>query len=150
MATVYTVEPLPAEKVDQAYPLIQAIEPKLDLGQWRVLCRRLNDKRDGAGESGIVFVVVDATGYFRGICIVETTHEPANGPAIAISKLMIDDAIDPIGAASALLRALYAYAADHGCRRLRISMVGTDEAALAALGAARAALPSSPLVVEMK
>jgi hypothetical protein len=149
MGTTYTVERLPAEKIDQAYPLILAIEPRLELDQWRRLCRWTDDKRIIAGKDWTVLVATAPSGHFHGLCMVETLQEPVDGPTIAVSKLMIDSVLDPAGVASALLGALADYAARAGCARLRISIRGTDEMALVAMARARSARAPSSLIIEI-
>jgi hypothetical protein len=137
----YTVEPLRFNNVEQAYPLMQALEPGLDLDGWRRLCR------NNIGRSRI-FVAIAATGYFHALCFVEAVSAE-NGPsALAVSRLIIDDVVDPVGVAVALLDALVGQAARLGCERVRISTAGADEAALSALAEARAQRLPTALPIE--
>jgi hypothetical protein len=68
---------------------------------------------------------------------------------LAVSQLLIDDALDPVGVAVAMLEALAGHAVRSGCGRLRVSSGGTDEAAVRALAEARSRLAPSTLIVEM-
>ena len=145
MAAVYTVERLGAERIDQAYPLIWAVEPGLTLAQWR---HTFNTELSGAGRTALV--VCGASGYLYALCVVKVVRPPQDAPYLAISKLMIDTAPDPEGVGLAMLQGLSDYAAGAGCARLRISILGTDDAALAVLSRARASISHSPLTIEMQ
>ena len=149
MAAVYTVERLGAERIDQAYPLIWAVEPGLTLAQWRHTCNaELCGTPGRAGRTALV--VCGASGYLYALCVVKVVRPPQDAPYLAVSKLMIDTAPDPEGVGLAMLQGLSDYATGAGCARLRISILGTDDAALAVLSRARASISHSPLTIEMQ
>ena len=137
MAAAYTVEPLSPEGVDQAYPLIQAIEPELDRARWHRLYESLCAE---AGPCPAVLVVTAATRRFYALCCADVLREADGRSVLSISRLMIDSAFDARGIGEVLLRALADYAARNRCARVRIAVAGTDAAAMRALSEAQAAL----------
>jgi hypothetical protein len=145
MTVAYIVEPLDPEKVDQAYPLIHAVEPRLDRAEWRQRC---NNAGNGKGLPAVL-VARGPNDHFHGLCIVESTQNRSGLPAAAVSNLVIDSVIDPAGVASALFTALVRRIASAGLNRLVIFTAGTDETALTALARARADLPPVALTIEL-
>jgi len=129
MSPVYTLCPVPPERADQAYPLAQAIEPRLALADWR----RLFDGLYGTGGGQAVLAVTAATRRFYALCTVEVLRPSAAPPILALTRLMIGHPVDLISIGEALLQGLAAYARETGCAILRVATAGSDEQALRAL-----------------
>lgn len=136
MATAYTVERLSPESVDQAFPLIQAIQPSLNRERWHRLYDRL---RERAGEPAVL-VVTAATRRFYALCCMEVLREAGGGQMLSISRLLINTSLDGPGIGAALLAALAEEAKRAGCSLLRIETNGTDASAVRALTEAQASL----------
>lgn len=138
MAAVYTVQPLAPERVDQAYPLVHAIEPRLAPAEWRRLCAASRGPNPTAGQA--VLIVTAATQRFYGLCTVEVVRQRGEPAVLSLTRLIIGHAIDLQGIGEALLRALAEHARQAGCQGLRIALAGSDRPALRALDAAKVAL----------
>jgi len=136
MPQVYTVQPLAPERVDQAYPLVHAIEPKLRPAEWRRLYASLRSEGDGQA----VLVAVGPNRRLCALCTLRVLAGTDGPPVLALSRLIIGQAIDLASIGRALLRALADRARRSGCPTLRVLTAGSDEQALRALDAARAAL----------
>jgi GNAT superfamily N-acetyltransferase len=133
MRQAYTVERLPPESVDQAFPLIQAIHPSLNRARWHSLYSRL---REQGGEPAVL-VVTAATRRFQALCCMEMGHGRL---VLSISRLLINTSLDGQGIGAALLAALAEEAKAAGCSLLRIETNGTDGSAVRALTDAQATL----------
>jgi len=149
MAQTYTVARLSTDKVDQAFPLMHALEPQLDIDQWRRISRSTREAQAAGSDAETILVVAGPRGYLLGVCVVAFVGKNSGDSRATVSRCMIDSVLDPEGVASALLQTLVELSERAGCTRLRISIMGTDETALAALARARATLPPLSLTIEM-
>ena len=138
MAAPYIVEALAFERIDQAYPLVQAIQPDLHLADWRRLCSRLADKEPATGQA--VLIVTAATRRFYALCTAEVVREAGESRVLSLTRLIIGHAIDPQAVGEVLLQALAEQVRRAGCRALRIATAGSDQPALRAIDDARKAL----------
>jgi hypothetical protein len=138
MAPVYTVQPLAPERVDQAYPLVHAIEPSLAPSAWRRLCAATGGATPNADRA--VLIVTAATDRFYGLCTVEVQRQPDKPCVLCLTRLIIGHPLDQQRIGEALLRALADHARQAGCNGLRIVMAGSDQPGLSALDHARATL----------
>jgi GNAT superfamily N-acetyltransferase len=147
MGPVYTAAKLPAEKVDQAFPLMRTVEPGLELAQWRDRYAAMAAGDAAGGE--VVLVVSGPAGRYHALCVAEARRPPDREAAVAVSKLFIDGVLDAHGIARAMLDALAAYCRANGCVRLQIEMRGTDEVGIGAVAAAGAVLRGRAITVEL-
>ena len=138
MSAVYTVQRLAPERVDQAYPLVHAIEPRLAPADWRRLCMAIQGANPNPGQA--VLIVTAATEHFYGLCTVEVLRERDKPCVLALTRLIIGHPLDQQGIGEVLLRALADHARAAGCKGLRIAAAGSDQPALSALDHARATL----------
>ena len=112
MTAVYTVQPLSPERVDQAYPLVHAIEPHLGPAEWRRLCTAAGGA-DAAANQAVLIVTAD-TQRFYGLCTVKVLTEGGRASALVLTRLIIGHAIDVQGIGEVLLCALVDYARQRG------------------------------------
>lgn len=146
MAQIYIVQDLPTDKIDQAFPLMQAVDSHLRLHQWREICR-LSESNVADGRR--ILVASGPRGHFRALCIVEMKRIDGEAPIATVSHLYIDDVLDPDRVAEAMLGALASYCRAQGSARLRITVRGTDETSIVKMAAANARVDRIGIQIEM-
>lgn len=113
-------ESLTAEQVDQAFPLVQMVRPRLGLAGWRARARALLARAD----AGIV-VLRDDAGLMLGLFVWTLDHDPDHGRTLCAADFVARDIVDPDRVADALADALDATARAHGCRAVHTEVAWT-------------------------
>jgi hypothetical protein len=133
MVQFYRVEPLPADQVMIAYPLVTAAFPAVGLQQWQDYAGGLAGA--SPAESGVLALRNDA-GYFCGLIIYRNDRGPWHEPRLNVDLFVALDLIDAGTATAALIEAAEAKAADLGCTAVFIRLDGGLESIRAQLRAA--------------
>ena len=144
--TQLKIRPLSAERVTQAFPLIQTALPEVTLAAWRDFAAMLlaggdagGDTRGEAWEGGIL-AATDGRNYIAGLCTYRVVPDLVHGRLLDAGPFL---AFDMIGhpVAAALAAALEALARERGCHavhtRLPHRNAGPDPDGLSGLLAAR-------------
>lgn len=122
-----TIEPLSADRIDQAYPLIQMVRPSLSFDGWRTHAGRLLAR----GDSGIL-VLSDPRGLILGLVCWQVTEDANHGRTLTAEDFVALDIVDPHRVAEVLADALEATAREVGCEA-----VHTNVACVGGAGAGR-------------
>ncbi|MBS7541361.1 hypothetical protein [Ancylobacter lacus] len=96
----YRVEPLTADRVDQAFTLIRLVAPTLELKAWRAFCRTMGG---AAASSRALSVAINPRGYVQGLCLTEMKDHPLHGRIVDVPVFLATSAADDEGVAGALL-----------------------------------------------
>jgi len=149
MTSAYTIAQLPADKADQAFPLIRMAERGLELDDWRRTRRSASYNDDGAPAARGVLVAVGPRGYVHGLCISALARDPGGERTMDVSHFIVGSILDPEGVADALVLGLVERARGKDCARLRISMAAADIPTLLVLGKACESAGRSSLEIEL-
>ncbi|MEJ0095095.1 MAG: hypothetical protein WDN46_17255 [Methylocella sp.] len=126
MDATYQIAELTTDRVDQAYPLIGAVAPALDLAAWRAFCRSIIDRGDSRPDLDNVIVAMSPLGYIQGLCIT-TVREHAEGDRILDAPIfVVASAADSAGVAAELLDYLKAFGRAESCGCMRIWTLAHD------------------------
>jgi hypothetical protein len=114
------IRSLTPQRVDQAFPLIQAIAPRIGLEEWRAFAQAL--LATGAGEAepaaipaGGILVAEDGRGYLAGLVAYRVQHDLVQGPILVAEHFVAFDFFERDRIAEALARALEGLATGHRC-----------------------------------
>ncbi len=116
--TQLKIRPLSAERVSQAFPLIQTALPEVTLAAWRDFAAALmsgGDAPGGAREGGIL-AVTDERDYIAGLCSYRVAPDLVHGRLLDADHFLAFDLLDRRPVAEALAEALEALARERGCR----------------------------------
>lgn len=116
MTRSITTAPLPPEQIPQALPLIQTVQPDLDLRTWRAFAQQLAAP-EAAAEHGIV-AARGENGYLLGLVTYRIRRESGCGPVLLAEHFVALDLIDRAPVATALIAALDQVGHRHGCAAL--------------------------------
>jgi hypothetical protein len=111
--TQLKIRPLSAERVAQAFPLIQTALPVVTLAAWRDFAAALMSGGD-AREGGIL-AVTDGRNYIAGLCSYRVVPDLVHGRLLDASHFLAFDMLDRRPVAEALAAALEARARERGC-----------------------------------
>lgn len=115
---------LTPHRIDQAFPLMQAVRPELSLEDWRRHAQRVLDD-DGATRSGIA-TLQDERGLIVGLFVYSVDADPDHGPTLVASDFVAMDIVGPHHVAQALADALETVAREHGCQAVHTSVPYTQ------------------------
>ncbi len=113
----FTTQPLSAERVIQAFPLIQTALPEVTLAAWRdfaaalMSCRKT---RRGTWEGGIL-AVTDGRGTISGLCGYRVVPDLVHGRLLDAAPFLAFDLFDRRPVAEALAEAIEALAWRRAC-----------------------------------
>ena len=72
MLRTYRVAPIGPNQIDRVFPLVETVEPSLDLAAWRARCGEAVSRRyPGAGGDKII-VATDSLGYVQGLSVLRS------------------------------------------------------------------------------
>ena len=134
MSRVLSTVPLTEDKISQAFPLIQAILPRLDFETWRNFAHPLTAE-PAIGEHGIR-VVRGETGYFCGLVIYRVERDLVHGAVLAADHFIALDLLDPAPVAEALIQELEKLADRFGCGAIHTHLNAAQRNLLDCFGAA--------------
>lgn len=125
------IKSLRPERVDQAFPLIQAIAPTVTLAEWRAFAAPLLPQPGqtahphgnsphgtgphGGNPHGGILVAEDERGYMAGLVAYRLQHDLTTGPVLVAEHFVAFDFFERDRIADALARALEGLAAGHRC-----------------------------------
>lgn len=118
MGKAFFVQSLTENQLSQAYPLIQAVAPKLALQDWLAYGRSLcasNPARPGG-----VAAAFGGDGYIYGVLSYWTEADLRHGPTLIVDNMVALDLIDRNGVIDALIGASDRIARQHGCNFVHV------------------------------
>lgn len=89
--------PLSVARIDQAWPLVHAIEPAVSVEQWRAYAGGFvhqDHAVSGEGAQRGIFSILDRDGYIRGLCSYGCMRDAAGQRCLTIEALYILDLFD--------------------------------------------------------
>ena len=119
--TQLKIRPLSAERVTQAFPLIQTALPEVTLAAWRAFAAALISGADTRGDAlgnareGGILAVTDGRNYIAGLCSYRVVPDLVHGRLLDAGHFLAFDMLDRRPVAEALAAALEALARERGC-----------------------------------
>ncbi len=114
------IKSLKPDRIDQAFPLIQAIAPAVGLEEWRAFAAALLPRPGEAGPPrGGILIAEDERGYMAGLVAYRIQHELVSGPVLVAEHFIAFDFFERDRIADALARALEGLAAGHRCAAIQ-------------------------------
>jgi len=110
----FTAVPLDPRRIDQAYPVVQAVMPDIAAAEWRGYAASLLG-RDDRG----IMVLQDPAGYLHGLFAYAAVPHLGRGRVLRIECFVALGLLDRDGPAAALLRAAEDVARRLGCRAVQ-------------------------------
>lgn len=118
-----TAKRLAREQIDQAFPLVQLLAPKLSLGQWRENARALTQASPTPHAPHGIVVLMDAAGYFFGLFSYVGGLDLLHGPTLFVDNLVILHFVE-CGESSRLMeREMQEIARRLDCRSIQVRLV---------------------------
>ena len=116
----WLITPLTSDRIDQAFPLVQADDATATLEEWRQLARSaLSSPEDSAG-----IVTVQFRGYLNGLFLYRIDDDFDDGRVLTIDMIRVLDIIDPAKVNRVLRQAMSATAERFGCITIRPPLGG--------------------------
>lgn len=112
----FVIRPLTADRVEQAFPVVQSALRALPLARWRAYARRLAKSRSAG-----VLAAFDEQGYIAGLFSFEVDRDLRHGRVLRVRHLVAVDLIDPGPVLGALLQAIEETAVQRRCDRILIA-----------------------------
>ncbi len=116
-----TVMSLTTDRVNQAFPLIQAIAPNVSLEEWQAFAQPLLSRgtdtttAPGGILPGGILIAEDERGYIAGLVAYRLQRDLLHGPVLVAEHFIAFDFFERDRIADALARALEGLAAGHRC-----------------------------------
>lgn len=124
--------PLTPERVDQAYPLIQAVYPGVTPEGWHAYARRILDRggaeEGGAAEEGGIATLQDPRGLIAGLFVYRIRRDLDHGRTLVADDVVALDIVRPDAVAEHLADALEEVARQHGCHAVHTAVACGREA----------------------
>lgn len=111
------IETLSEDRIDQAYPLVHLVRPRLDPTAWRDYAVRVLASAD----SGIC-VLSDPRKLILGLFVWHVTDDPNHGRTLACDDFVALDIVDNARVAAALADGLEVTARQQGCAAVHTSI----------------------------
>ncbi|GES47366.1 hypothetical protein RsS62_66180 [Rhizobium dioscoreae] len=112
MAGTYVIAALRPDQIVQAYPLVQAAVPNLDMVAWRRMASDANRHDE-------ILAAVNPRGYIQGLSIYRLCHHPAVGRLLDVTFLIVASAADERGIAQTLFASIRSRARELKCNQIR-------------------------------
>jgi hypothetical protein len=126
MQPTYKIGRITAAQIDRAYLLVNPVAPRLDLDEWRALCRDVLIRKRQAIDQDDIVVAVNPVGYVQGLCTHVVRKHPFHGRILDVSIFVVTSAADEAGIAADLLDYLKGLARQEACSAIRIWTLGQD------------------------
>ena len=111
-----TVKSLTTDRINQAFPLIQAIAPSIGLEEWQAFAQALLvGETDTRPAPGGILIAEDERGYIAGLVAYRLQRDLLQGPVLVAEHFIAFDFFERDRIAEALARALEGLAAGHRC-----------------------------------
>ena len=121
MSDRYLAKPLVERQVDQAFPVVQAIQPGTSIEAWRAFARRLIAEPERGG-----VMTVQAAGYIYGLFSYRVEPSLQYGDVLVVENFAVLDLFSPAAAASALVKAMDELAKRRGCGAIHTGLPSGD------------------------
>lgn len=116
----WLITPLTSDRIDQAFPLVQADDATATLEEWR----RLAGSALSAAEDSAGIVTVQFRGYLNGLFLYRIDDDFDDGRVLTIDMIRVLDIIDPAKVNRVLRQAMSATAERFGCITIRPPLGG--------------------------
>jgi len=129
-----TTRPLSAERVIQAFPLIQTALPEVTLAAWRDFAAALMSGRNARGDTrgdaweGGILAVTDGRDYISGLCSYRVVPDLVHGRLLDAGLFLAYDLLDRRPVAEALAAAVEALARQRGCTAVHTHLPQRNDA----------------------
>lgn len=120
----FIAKPLAKRQIDQAYPLVRAVAPGLDVARWRAFAGALIGKPGPSVAPSGIITAQNGHGYIHGLFSYSRDQHLHHGPILAVENFIVLDLFDPAAAAATLLRAMDAVAKALGCSAIHTNLAG--------------------------
>ncbi|HYC01714.1 MAG TPA: hypothetical protein VED40_00380 [Azospirillaceae bacterium] len=142
MPNQYKAKPLDARRIDQAFPVMQAAMPGLDIRSWRAFAAKLVGprpaRRPTAGDgnvvslpvtrrSGIVTVQLGRGGYIHGLFTYQVVPHLGHGRVLQVDNFIALDLFDPAAAADTLMQEMEHLGRLLGCGAIHVLLRQPEE-----------------------
>ena len=122
MSREFTVKPLSAERVTQAYPLVQTNDPELGLEAWRdYALEHVRTRGDGRHSHGIL-IAENEGGFIVGLVAYHDAIDLHHGPVLVAEHLLAFDLLDRNLIVKRLTAELERIAGDHGYKAIHTTL----------------------------
>lgn len=130
MDDCFIAKPLGRRQIDQAYPLVCAIAPGLEVDRWRAFAAAmLQGATDGGSARGSavpattgIMTVQNAQGYLHGLFSYVVEPHLRHGRILSVDNFVVLDLFDIPGIAETLLRAMEGLARRLGCSAIHTTL----------------------------
>ncbi len=123
MGSHFTAKSLPADRVMQAYPLLQASEPNLTLERWQHFAAgRSEQSGPSDGPDRGIIAVESESGYLHGLFTFDIAEDLALGRTLFIDNIVVADLIRRRPVVEAMIDQIDTLAAAHNCQAQRIHL----------------------------
>ena len=127
LPTRCTAQPLAAEQIDQAFPLVRLLAPTLSLEHWRRYARAMTQPHSAAAGRGGIVVLADAAGYLFGLFSYVDRLDLLHGPTLQVDNLVIPHLLECRQATQVLEREMRDIARRFDCRGIRVRLARPAE-----------------------
>ncbi len=93
MPDQFRIAPLSQTRLDQAYPLVQALMPDIELDRWRMFAMRRLARTPCTEGHGII-VAEDARGYIHGLFCHAVGHHLRHGRVLEVDTFLVVNPFD--------------------------------------------------------
>lgn len=119
----FDIAPLSTDRIDQAYPIVQSVMPRMDVATWRDHARRLT----GAGAArpcGIL--TAEFGGYIYGLCSYRIDSHLLHGRVLVIDDFIVSDLVNQRSVAQSLLGGIDRLAGRESCAAIQTTLPAED------------------------
>ncbi len=124
--TQLRTRPLTAERIAQAYPLVQASLPRVTLEAWQAFAAPLT-ARGESGATGIIMVAGERD-YIAGLCSYRIAQDLVHGRLLSADHFLAFDMFDRRAAVHALAQGIEALARKRHCTAIHTNLIRTRDA----------------------
>ena len=126
MPRTYRVAQIGPNQIDRAYPLVETVEPSLDLKGWRALCGEVAGHRYPGAEGDKIIVATNPLGYVQGLCVAAVKESTPDGRVLDVPIFAVASAADEAGVVAGLLDYLRDCGRNETCGSIRIWTLAQD------------------------
>ena len=112
MVGTYVIAALRPDQIAQAYPLIQAVVPTLDMQAWHRMASNARRHEE-------ILVVINSREYIQGLSIFRHGDHPVVGSLLDVIFLVVTSSADERGVTGMLYSAIRSRARELKCVRIR-------------------------------
>lgn len=126
----FDIVPLARTRIDQAFPIVQSVLPRMNIDSWRRYADRLiaAELRNGRPTTGIL--AADANGYLYGLCSFRLETSLQHGEVLVVDDFMVSDLVHQRSVAASLLAGIDGLARQRGCTAIHTALPAEDASPL--------------------